>query len=222
MLRTSLAALAITTIAAGSVLTINQAAQASDADCVPADAWTETIIVTEAIPATEGTPAIPAVTETITGWQRYSWTGGPVETAPAFPGAGWQANVAGDPHGIGVEGAYFVSHGGSGKGDWFYLAATTETVVVSPEVPAVPGTPAVPAVTDTVEHAAVVCEDPEVPVDPETPPTETPETPETPTEQPETPDAPTTPVVHTPQAPTTPQQAPQAPAAVPTSIDAGI
>ena len=68
--------------------------------------------------ATPGKPAVPAVTEEQrTGWQRYSWTGGPVETAPAFPGDGWQANTASDPHGIGVEGAYDVSHGSSGNAD---------------------------------------------------------------------------------------------------------
>ena len=57
-------------------------------------------------------------------WQRYSWTGGPLaedDPPPAFPDDGWQPNVQGDPHGIGVAGAYFVSHGGSGLGDWFYL-----------------------------------------------------------------------------------------------------
>ncbi len=58
-------------------------------------------------------------------WQRYSWTGGPVTSAPAFPGAGWQANVQGDPHGIGVEGAY---KKGLGKGSWFYLKAVTKVV----------------------------------------------------------------------------------------------
>jgi len=56
-------------------------------------------------------------------WQRYSWTGGPhaSDDPPPFPSEDWQANVAGDPHGIGVEGPYFVSHGNSGNGDWFYL-----------------------------------------------------------------------------------------------------
>lgn len=72
-----------------------------------------------------GTPTALAsdCTPTEDGWQRYSWTGGPHESddPPAFPSEDWQANVAGDPHGIGVEGAYFVSHGNSGNGDWFYL-----------------------------------------------------------------------------------------------------
>ena len=65
----------------------------------------------------------PDCTPTEDGWQRYSWTGGPhaSDDPPAFPSDDWQANVAGDPHGIGVEGAYFVSHGNAGNGDWFYL-----------------------------------------------------------------------------------------------------
>jgi hypothetical protein len=56
-------------------------------------------------------------------FQRYSWTGGPIpdDPAPSFPDANWQPNVEGDPHGIGHAGAYFVSHGASGGGDWFYL-----------------------------------------------------------------------------------------------------
>ena len=68
-------------------------------------------------------PTSTDCTPTEDGWQRYSWTGGPhaSDDPPAFPSDDWQANVAGDPHGIGVEGAYFVSHGGSGQGDWFYL-----------------------------------------------------------------------------------------------------
>lgn len=55
--------------------------------------------------------------------QRYSWTGGPHESddPPVFPNDHWQANVEGDPHGYGHQGAYFVSNGNSGKGDWFYL-----------------------------------------------------------------------------------------------------
>lgn len=58
-------------------------------------------------------------------FQRYSWTGGPHEEndppTEVPPDPNWQANVAGDPHGIGQEGPYFRSHGNAGKGDWFYL-----------------------------------------------------------------------------------------------------
>lgn len=67
-------------------------------------------------------------------WQRYSWTGGPhtEDSPPAFPSPDWQPNVQGDPHGVGVEGAYFRSSGNSGRGDWFYLEAVTKTVTHPP------------------------------------------------------------------------------------------
>lgn len=114
---------------------------------------TKTCVPTPAIPEVPGTPEVPAVTheeQVFDHWQRYSWTGGPWESdvAPPFPSENWQPNVQGDPHGIGVEGAYFMSHGNSGNGDWFYLEAVETTVVVvdSEAIPAVPGTPAVPEV----------------------------------------------------------------------------
>ena len=85
-------------------------------------------------------------------WQRYSWTGGPHESdsPPPFPSDDWQPNVQGDPHGVGVEGAYFRSHGNSGNGDWFYLEQV-EAVIVHHE-----------AVTHqefkfALDHAAVEC-----------------------------------------------------------------
>src|SRR5690606_38091151 len=58
------------------------------------------------------------------------------------PSPNWQPNVAGDPHGIGVPGAYFRSHGNSGNGDWFYLEL-------------------IPGETTTIEHPAVTCDDEE-------------------------------------------------------------
>ncbi|NYE19254.1 LPXTG cell wall anchor domain-containing protein [Microbacterium immunditiarum] len=65
-------------------------------------------------------------------WQRYSWTGEPQteDQAPVWPDPGWQPNVEGDPHGVGVEGAYYRSHGDSGNGDWFYLEAVNRTETV--------------------------------------------------------------------------------------------
>lgn len=138
-----------------------------------------------AVPEIPGTPEIPAVTheeQVFDHWQRYSWTGGPhtPDSAPAFPGPDWQSNVQGDPHGVGVEGAYYRSNGNSGNGDWFYLEAVEKTIVVidTPAVPAVPGTPGTP------EVPAVTC--PEPPTDEPTTPTEEPSTPVTPTEQPTT------------------------------------
>lgn len=56
------------------------------------------------------------------GWQRYSWNGSwEGDGNPPFPDDNWQANTASDPHGIGVEGAYYRSQG---NGSWFYLEAT--------------------------------------------------------------------------------------------------
>jgi len=65
-------------------------------------------------------------------WQRYSWTGAPLtaDEEPAWPGADWQANTEGDPHGVGVEGAYYRSNGNSGNCDWFYLEAVNRTETV--------------------------------------------------------------------------------------------
>ena len=190
-------------IAASPLLMGASAAHAADDTvCIPSEAWTETIVVSPEIPAVPGIPAVPEIpevshmetvviqeawTETVVDreawdeevfdhWQHYSWTGGPhlSDEAPGFPGDNWQANVQGDPHGVGVAGAYYVSHGGSGNGDWFYLDAVTRTVhhdaethtvehpavtaevkVIDqpyvPGVPEVPGVPAVPAVTEEVK-----------------------------------------------------------------------
>lgn len=122
----------------------------SSTPCTPSEAWVETITDS------------PAWTEEVFDhWQRYSWTGGPhaSDDPPAFPSDDWQANVQGDPHGIGVGGAYFRSHGNSGNGDWFYLEAVTTTVLHE-------------EVTHNVEHPAVTC--PEEPTETPTDPTSTP------------------------------------------------
>jgi hypothetical protein len=85
-------------------------------------------------------------------WQRYSLVGGswPEGATPSFPNPGepfrWQANVKGDPHGVGVEGAYDVSNGSSGNSDWFYLEAVEK--VIHHE-----------AVYETVHHEAVTHEE---------------------------------------------------------------
>lgn len=129
-------------------------ALATEPECVPRNAYTEII--------TPATPGSAAVYETITiteaGWQRYSYNGNwDSEEAPAFPSDNWQPNVAGDPQGIGVAGAYFRSHGNEGNGDWFYLeaiSAVTEQHLVSAEVPAM--------LAVTIDHAAVICEPPVV------------------------------------------------------------
>src|SRR3954447_2588386 len=86
-------------------------------------AWDETIVDEAAWTDT--------VVDEAAHWQRYSWTGGPhrSDDPPASPSddGNWQPNVAGDPHGVGVEGAYYRSNGNSGDGDWFYLEAVPAT-----------------------------------------------------------------------------------------------
>lgn len=116
-------------------------------------------------------PVLSAVTATGTecgDWQRYSWTGGPHEpdSPPVFPSDNWQANVKGDPHGIGQEGAYYRSNANSGKGDWFYLdwievdcprpdpEPTTNPPVVDPPVDNPP--PVTPPVNPPVDVPPVV------------------------------------------------------------------
>jgi len=132
-------------------------AMATDEDtggqCVPSDARTETRTVIDQ-PASD-----QIVVDVAEHWQRYSWTGGPhtSDDAPAFPSSDWQPNVQGDPHNIGVVGAYYRSNGNSGNGDWFYLEwieAVTRTVEH-------------PAITheETIAHPAIVCPSAEVVVE---------------------------------------------------------
>jgi hypothetical protein len=132
------------------------AVASTEESCVPSEAWTETI----------EHPAVMGEEEVFSYWQRYSWVGGPhgPDTAPAFPGPDWQPNVQGDPHGVGVEGAYYRSNGNSGKGDWFYLEAVTEIVPIVIEE----------AWTEYIEHPAVICEEPTEEPTPTDDPTMTP------------------------------------------------
>jgi hypothetical protein len=152
--RIGLLALVLAVIAAVLVWLGIGSAQADEGrpihTCITTPGWTEEIMH----------DAIFHEEEIFDHWQRYSWTGGPWESdeAPPFPSDNWQPNVQGDPHGIGVEGAYFVSHGGSGNGDWFYLEAVTKTVTVVDEE----------AWTEYIEHPPVTtC--PPVPEEPENP-----------------------------------------------------
>lgn len=128
-------------------------ATASTTGCVSSPgvaAYDETVIDTAAYDE--------MVVDSEAHWQRYSWTGGPIAggVTPTFPDAAWQANVAGDPQNIVVEGAYFVSHGNSGGGDWFYLEAVLEVTHVAHHE----------AVSHVVHHdavAPVTCEPPILP-----------------------------------------------------------
>jgi hypothetical protein len=90
-------------------------------------ATTASATVSEVCRPDPGRPYIAPTYETIVvtpaHWQRYSYKGqwDSNTEAPPFPDNRWQDNVAGDPHQIGVAGAYFKSQGNSGNGDWFYL-----------------------------------------------------------------------------------------------------
>jgi hypothetical protein len=128
--------------------------------------WGVGLGLTEPAGGTGGGDGCVIVVDSPAGWQRYSWTGGPLEqgVTPSFPSADWQPNTASDPHGIGVEGAYFVSHGSSGLGDWFYLEATPE---VSHEECPPPTTE--PGCDDA--YAETYSDDPQCPPDTTVPPT---------------------------------------------------
>jgi len=143
------AAGAMSLAVAGILITV-PGASAEDAPCTPMPASDEQVLVTPAVPATPGTPAV-----THTEYQRWSWKGGPDGPAPSDipPSEGWQQNTE----------AYFPGHsddplntifqaGTPGNADYFYWA-TTEVV----DTPAVPGTPEIPAVYTTVHHDAVTC-----------------------------------------------------------------
>lgn len=139
----------------GVVATTGTAGTSNEKPCEPQDAWTETTDWVTESPGADwyqvdkmtvvDTPA------TADGWQRYSLTGKWKEDyAPSFPDTGtennWVPNVAGDPHGVGVEGAYYRSNENSGNVDWFYLES-------------VPGTPAVThkEYKFAFDHPAVDC-----------------------------------------------------------------
>ena len=161
------ATLAVLAIALGgayvaAILPTTAATPVASAPCVPSDAWTET---TEhpRVSHEETTTVVDREAydeDVFVGWQRYSWTGGPHESdsPPPFPSSDWQANVQGDPHGVGVEGPYFRSHGNSGRGDWFYLEAVHSTqhydAVTHDETVVVIDSE---AWTETTEHPAVAC-----------------------------------------------------------------
>ena len=107
-------------------------------------------------------------------WQRYSWNGpwASDNEPPPWPHENWQPNTQSDAHGVGVEGAYYRSHGASGNGDWFYLEwvdAVYEQVTVYRfylETPAVTHV----EYRFAFDHPTVECpDDPDNPTDPDDP-----------------------------------------------------
>jgi hypothetical protein len=108
-------------------------------------------------------------------WQHYSWNGpwGSDSEPPPWPHENWQPNTQSDPHGVGVEGPYYRSHGGSGNGDWFYLERVDAVYQQVTEYRFYLETPAVTHVECrfAFDHPAVECpDDPDNPTDPEEPP----------------------------------------------------
>lgn len=152
-----------------AALVLSPASASAAPVCDPSPAYTETVTAAydetvEVTPAYDETVVVAdAYDETVAEAyvQRYSWTGGPhvATDPPAFPSGDWQANVKGDPHGIGQPGAYYRSHGNSGNGDWFYLEYVDAVVVHHAEVVEVIHHP---AVTDVIHHPAVTIDHPEV------------------------------------------------------------
>lgn len=189
-----------------------QAFGTSPEDCVPSDAWTETI-EHPAITHEETvvvTPSIPAVEEV---WANFSpnHSKEPFVGPPSFPsdsrGTWHMHNKIPGGH-EGPDGVYFKGNPHKG-GDWFYRHAG------SPAVPAVTKTVTVvdeEAWTETIEHPAVVCPpgdptDPPTPTDDPTPTDEpTPTDDPTPTDEPTPTDPPVTdpPVTETPTPEPTP------------------
>lgn len=212
---------------------ITWSAQAS-----PGDKCYETVVVTDAWVETVNHPAetrtetvtvvvTPAKTEQVFDhWQRYSWTGGnQAENEPPTevpPSDNWQANVQGDPHGIGTAGLYWQPHGQAERtGAWFYLEAVTKTVTTPAVTRDETRTVVVKeAWTETINHPAVT-EEKEVPC-PEEP--EVPQTPEPETPNPEEkPDPVIKPVPNAPRGHVDRggQTIADQPVAVPTSVAAG-
>ena len=227
-----LIALVAAVLVAVGVGAIKNAAGATDKDdCEPTDGWTE---VTDWVLESPGegwyqVDERKVVDQEATEdevvfdhWQRYSWTGGPHESddPPPFPHEDWQPNVQGDPHGVGTEGAYWRSHGGSGNGDWFYLEAVTKVVPGQEEVSHI-------EYKFAFDHPAVDCppEDPEDPVCPDD--SETSDRPIVPDECDEDPQNP--PVIHeVPEdshgvgTPVSQTRDPQKKVAVPTVVNSGL
>jgi hypothetical protein len=149
MLKKLLAGVTTLALALGMVAVTAGTVSATGTECVPKDAYTETIT-----PATDGSPAVyRTVVVSEAGWQRHNYTKTwESNEAPVFPGDNWVPNVAGDPQKIGVAGAYSVSNANSGNVDWFYLEAipaVTDQVLVTPAV--------LPTEAVTLEHPAVTC-----------------------------------------------------------------
>lgn len=113
---------------------------APNPDHVPAtEGHFETVTNPDYLPATDGhfetvanpdhVPATPD-TQELAGLIKWNWTGGPVNTSPAFPGEGWhQVGVTSDSKGAEPG----VVHAGNGKGSYFYYEQSFTTIPGTPE-----------------------------------------------------------------------------------------
>ena len=206
----------IAVLAAGTLLAVPGAAFAASAavgdECVPSDAWIETIpavgeptIRVEVSPAVAGRDEIPEVTEvrSVTEYQRYSWN-------PKQHGVPTQGPTGGDDrwtdnrenwNGTDPLNQIF-QHGTQGtlitdpaefdeNQSYFYWEATTteQVIVVQPRVPAVPPQDAVYEEQENPDYQpARTVEHPAVTCETTDTPTDTP-TETTPTDIPTTPTA---------------------------------
>lgn len=174
-------------ILAGSLFA---AAPAMAAECVPQDAWSETVIDqahVPAVPEVTGTVEHEAVTHVETAYQRYSWNpkGGdrdrtPGESTPLNDPDHWQANTSNYKGDDPIGEAFQRGNGNGGNNaSWFFWTAIetevvdepawTETVVISPAIPEIP------EISHIVEHEAVTCSvEPESTPEVVAPPIETP------------------------------------------------
>ena len=145
-------------VAAGLIIVGAPTAAHATEQCIPQEAYTETIEHPAEGDELVANPGyIPASEHSeVRGIIKYTWTGGPTSEAPPFPGAGW--NNAGVTNDSKVTPGYV--HKGNGKGSWFYFVENVVTV----QVPAVgdefiPNPAYVPAWTEEVEHEGVSCPD---------------------------------------------------------------
>lgn len=158
---TSIAALAALAVSATAAF-----AQEGDLDC---DEVTITVV-----DSAEHVVHHDAVTHTVshaavTDRVLSVWTGGPVET-PAADSDSWNQS-SGNPQGVPFQGRtdgvpFFVSHGGSGNGDWFMfnsvvIAEAYDELIVDAEA----YDELVPAVTHEEANPAYPCGDPGDPGD---------------------------------------------------------
>lgn len=186
--------IAATGLVAGLALAVMPMAASGATECIPQEAYVETVDhpavgePTIDIPNPEYAPATEDTTTTV--YVKWDWTDPQKEKNPptiAPPANGW--HEVGETNDVKGNTPDAILHQGNGNGSYFYFQSVTRTI---------PGTPAQgePTITvenpdyiapwvETIQHEAVVCETPgddgEDPDEPEVPetPVVTPEAPQT-------------------------------------------